>query len=250
MADHITEEEQVESIKRWIKENGMSIVVPVVLSIVAYGGWEFWKDLKVKNAKKAADRYSVVVDSLSQQGTESPTEIDLTRAKAAANEIVGDFGGTMYADMSQLILARLYVDEGELEKAKSSLQAVVSNGVHPSSVSLAKARLAKVELSLKNFDSALPLVSSPEEPAYKAIYAEIRGDIHLAQGNMDLASSAYEEALVNLLPQQGGRRALIELKVGSTKTISTKASPSQSNPVTEMSKPAVSDAIAAEDSAQ
>ncbi len=44
MAEHLSEEEQLEALKRWLSENGTSTVVGVVLAISGYLGWGFWQD--------------------------------------------------------------------------------------------------------------------------------------------------------------------------------------------------------------
>ena len=36
MAQHLTEEEQIEALKRWWKENWLSIVLPIVVAVVGY----------------------------------------------------------------------------------------------------------------------------------------------------------------------------------------------------------------------
>ena len=220
MADHLTEEEQIESIKRWIKENGMSILLPAVVAVALYGGWEFWKDLKDKRAMNASDQYSLIVDALSTTGGEAASAEKVSEAKTAATSVVNEFDGTMYADMSQLILARIDVDAGDLEQAKTRLQSVIDSGVHEASVSLAKARLAKVKIALKEYDSALSIVSEPQGESYKALYAEIRGDVYQAKGDDGAAHTAYQEALVNLMPSQGSHRGILQLKIDATKDAS------------------------------
>ena len=42
MAEDITEEEQIEALKRWCAENGMQTVLAVVLVTGGYFGWQFW----------------------------------------------------------------------------------------------------------------------------------------------------------------------------------------------------------------
>lgn len=216
MADHLTEEEQIETIKRWIKENGMSIVVPVIVFVLGYGGWEFWKDSKEKNAQEASAQYALIVDALESNNGEDPNTDQIAKAKTAAEQVVKNYGSSMYADMSQLIIARINVDAGELEQAQSRLQAVVNSGVHEASMKLAKARLAKVKVALKQYDTALSLVETPQDEAFKALYAEVRGDVFLAKGDESAANTAYQEALVNLLPKQNARRGIIQLKIDST----------------------------------
>ena len=40
MAEHLTDEQQFESLKQWWKENGMQLVLLVVLAV---GGWYAWQ---------------------------------------------------------------------------------------------------------------------------------------------------------------------------------------------------------------
>ena len=42
MSDHLTDEEQVEKVKAWLKENGTSIVAGVVIGLGGIFGWQFW----------------------------------------------------------------------------------------------------------------------------------------------------------------------------------------------------------------
>ena len=43
MADHLTDEEQVEALKKWWRENGKSVVGGVVLGLALVGGWRGWQ---------------------------------------------------------------------------------------------------------------------------------------------------------------------------------------------------------------
>ena len=43
MAELLTEEEQVEQLKKWWKENGLSIVGGVVVGLALVFGWRSWQ---------------------------------------------------------------------------------------------------------------------------------------------------------------------------------------------------------------
>jgi predicted negative regulator of RcsB-dependent stress response len=60
---------------------------------------------------------------------------------------------------------------------------------------LARLRLAAVLLDEKSFDEALKLVQEPAAPAFAARFADIRGDILLAQGKRAEAKAAYQSVL-------------------------------------------------------
>lgn len=218
MSDHITEEEQIEAIKRWWSENWVSIVLPVAIFVVGYAGWSYWGDYKESRAEEGSAAFQVLLEKVeTQPGTKLDDEA-LADAKAEAEAIAAEFKGSLYGDMSNLMIARLAVQAGEYGEAESMLKAVVANPVNDSVASLAKARLAKVYADQEKFGEASALVASTNQEAYKSLYAEIRGDIALAQGDLAAAHTAFQEAIENLGTAQYSRRGLIELKLQASKT--------------------------------
>ena len=59
MADHITEEEQIEALKRWWDDNGKQTILAIVLTVGGYFGWQAWTqhvDEQAAAASRAAAR--------------------------------------------------------------------------------------------------------------------------------------------------------------------------------------------------
>ena len=59
MADYETEEQQVEALKEWWKENGIAVVSGAILGIAALGGWRGWSWYQEKQANEASDLYTI-----------------------------------------------------------------------------------------------------------------------------------------------------------------------------------------------
>mgnify|MGYP000314297604 FL=1 len=57
MNDHLTDEEQVEKVKAWLKENGMSIVAGVVIALGGIFGLQYWKSYQAAQSAAGADAY-------------------------------------------------------------------------------------------------------------------------------------------------------------------------------------------------
>ena len=55
-------------------------------------------------------------------------------------------------------------------------------------------RIARVNMELKQYDAALKALEGVSNPGYKARVAELKGDIYLAQGNVDKARVEYQTA--------------------------------------------------------
>ena len=54
MSDYQTDDEKVEELKAWWKENGVSVMVGIGLAVVALFGWEYWKKAQIENAVQAS----------------------------------------------------------------------------------------------------------------------------------------------------------------------------------------------------
>ena len=44
MAELLSEDEQVEAIKQWLKKNGPGIVAGIAIGLAAIGGWRWWQN--------------------------------------------------------------------------------------------------------------------------------------------------------------------------------------------------------------
>ena len=68
MADHITEEEQIEALKRWWDENGKQVVLAIVLTVGGYFGWQAWTDYVEEKTAAASLVYQEMLDHISLNG--------------------------------------------------------------------------------------------------------------------------------------------------------------------------------------
>ena len=83
MADHITEEEQIEALKRWWDENGKQVVLAIVLTVGGYFGWQAWTDYVDDQTAAASLVYQEMLDNMDgvvpgdALGTDKQAEISL-----------------------------------------------------------------------------------------------------------------------------------------------------------------------------
>ncbi len=64
MAEYETEEQQVEALKEWWKQNGLAIIGGAVLGIAALLGWRGWNMYQEKQATEASDIFAVAQEAL------------------------------------------------------------------------------------------------------------------------------------------------------------------------------------------
>ncbi|QFT53875.1 tetratricopeptide repeat protein [Microbulbifer sp. THAF38] len=214
MSEHLTEQEQIETLKRWWAENGRGIVTGVVLALVGYFGYQWWQGDQRAKAEAASDLYQGFIEAVSANNSQ-PDNKQLTTAKTLAEQLKNEYGSRIYASQASLRLAAIAADKNDLEAAQTQLQWVLDNTKEEALELLAKRRLATVIAARGNPDEALKLIEGNVPPAFAALYSETRGDILRQKGDDAGARSAYEQALSELLPEQAGSTQLLRLKVES-----------------------------------
>ena len=60
MSTYQTEEEQVEAIKKWWKENGKSVIGGIVLGFAIIGGWKGWQGYQQNQGEAASQVYDAM----------------------------------------------------------------------------------------------------------------------------------------------------------------------------------------------
>ena len=187
MVAHTTEEEQIESLKKWWKENGTSVVVGLVVGFGALIGGNYWMQYNETQSQNASLEFSQLQDDM-QQSLDASV---MTRG----DHIINNFSDTPYAVLSAFAIAKLKVDEGDLLSARARLQWVLDNSKQTEFLHMARIRMATVMLAEDNADGALALINTVEAGEYLPLYEELKGDIYAAKSQKGQARSAYERAL-------------------------------------------------------
>lgn len=181
-----TEEEQVERLKAWLKENGLSIVLGIVIGVGGIAGYNYWMHAQETTAAEASSHFAQMMEAMSAGNNEVVQE--------QADTLISDFGSTDYAMMAQLALAKSYVANGEYEKAESALQQVVGNAAQQPLAFVARTRLAAVQIQTGQYENALASLSIDFPQEFAAIVNELRGDTYALQGKSAEAIEAYRKA--------------------------------------------------------
>ncbi len=193
------EEQQVEAIKEWWKENGKSIIIGVAVGLAGILGWRYYQD-SVQAAKEAASHaYTQVSTGLAAKGLEAASE---TQAFIDANK------DTAYAVLAAMQLAKVQVEAGELDKGLEQLQWALSNTKDSNLQPILNFRIARILLEQQQFEQANSQLDAIKAEQWQARVQELRGDIALQQGDLDAARSAYTQA-----QQAGGMNQVIQMKL-------------------------------------
>jgi predicted negative regulator of RcsB-dependent stress response len=200
MSDYKTDDEKVEELKAWWKENGTSVVVGVALAIGGLFGWEYWKDYQTSTASAASALYA-------KASKDSATSVE--QMLPDVQSLQSGYASTPYAAIANLKLAQQYAEKGDYGQASTALRWVIDNGKEAALKDVANIRLARVLLAMGKMDDAMKLASQTYPQAYTGLAEELKGDIYAAQKKPKEAREAYDKAMQNA---SGGPVDMIKMK--------------------------------------
>ena len=220
MADHITEEEQIEALKRWWDENGKQIMLAIVLTVGGYFGWQAWTDHLDDQTAAASLVYQEMLDNM---GAVAPGDaLDAgkqTEISQLAETLKQDYSNTQYAFYAALIKAKLAVESADLSAANTELRWAMDNADEAVNENIARLRLARVEAAAGNLDAALQLVQGVDAGEMKSAFDEAKGDFYQQQGNSGAAYSAYEAAMMGVDAGNSSASQLLQLKISQVQPV-------------------------------
>lgn len=214
MNDHLTEEEQLEAMKRWWKENGKWIVIAILLGVGGYFSWGAYKDQQVAKAESGSALYTELLDTLGVSEGETLADDNRSEAEQLVEQLKAEYADTGYGVNAALIRARWAVEESELEVAASELRWVLEQGPESAVEQLTRLRLARVLAAQGDAEAALSLLNEKTPPESMASdFAEVRGDLLLKQGDTEGAREAYQNAMEAMDGQNQNRAMLLQMKL-------------------------------------
>lgn len=187
MAYDLQEQEQLEELKAWWKDYGRLVILGAALGALAVGGFQGWRYYRHSQSLAAVALY--------EQLEQAERAGDRKKVRDIAGEIVAKYASTPYAGFAALSSARASFEGGELPAARTQLTWVVENARRAELRDIARLRLAGVLLDEKNYAEALKLLEAKPEDSMTSLYADMRGDILVAQGKNADARNAYQLAL-------------------------------------------------------
>ena len=208
MTEMKTEEEQVEALKRWWQANGKSLVLTIAVSIGGVLSWNAYQDNQTNQAETASVYFQQLMNS-APAGQLS--ESDISQVRHNSGLLKTEFSSSTYAQFAALMLARVEVQEGDLAAASAQLAWVIEQQGDAEIHALATIRLAKLLGAQNKLDEALALLVDADD-AWQLGRLETRGDLLVAQGDLDAARDAYTKASL-LVVTSGANNPLLGLKL-------------------------------------
>jgi len=215
VADHLTEEEQLEKLKNWWKENGASLAIAILVGLIAYFGHQWWQNSQQQQAEQASALYSELVEAIQANPVNNEPVSDEKKQTAhyITEQLQTNYSSSQYAVNASLFSAKIAVEDDNIDVAEKALQWAVNNS-NDALKGVARLRLARLYFSQDKYDDALTLVDT-KDVALISLNAELRGDILLAKNDIDGARVAYQEAIDNVGETASFRRQLLPIKLAN-----------------------------------
>lgn len=202
MADpFLHEDDELEKVKAWWKENGKSIIYGVGLGLAIIIGTNAWKTWKIQQAEQGSSLYEQV---LVEQGKSKEVFTQ------AGENLVNQYDSTGYAGLAGLMLARQAYEDGDVATAQEKLEWVMNKAKMPSQKNIARVRLATIYMDSGDNDNAAALlaITDEEKVGFESYYSELEGDLKLAAGDTAGARKDYNAAMKGLAPGSAYEDAL------------------------------------------
>ena len=192
MDDNLTDQQQAELIKNWLKENSKFLIGVLALGVSGFFGIQFFEQNKLKEAEMASQLYSEIEFAVKQQRS--------SQAQLLLQKMDTDFAKSPYQDQGHLLMAKLFMGSVDYDNAILQLEFLIENSMEESLKHIARIRIARIKLQQNLYDEALQILETESMGSFEAKYEEIKGDIFSKKGEFSEAQAAYSKALDLLLP--------------------------------------------------
>ncbi|MEY5098454.1 MAG: hypothetical protein RJA36_1173 [Pseudomonadota bacterium] len=208
MASHLDleEQEQLANFKHFWARYGNLLTWVLIVALggyAAFNGWQYWQR---KSALGAAALYDELERAV-QAG-------EADKVRRVWGDVQANAGGALQGQQAGLLAAKAFYEAGKADEARAALAWVIDKSGDDALVSVARLRLAGIELEAKAYDQALKALDGKAAGEFDALFADRRGDVRLAQGQPDAARAEYQKAYDGLAEAPDYRR-IVQAKLNA-----------------------------------
>ena len=204
MAYDLEEQEQIDALKAWWKQNARLVSTAVLAAALAAASVSGWRWYQQRQSEQASALYGALEQAVGAG--------DAQQARQLSAQVMERYPRTAYGPMAALVAAKISFDARDLNSAGSQLEWVTEHARDEETAAVAHLRLAAVRLDERRYDEALAALGEKHPESFDGLYADLRGDVLVAQGKIEEARAAYRQALEKLPPGSGFRR-MVQVKL-------------------------------------
>ena len=185
MAYSIEEEQEINQLKDWWKENGKTIIVAFILGVGGMFGWRYWQAHQAEQIAQASAQYDALIYSAQQ---------DEQAKKANIEQFVQANSKTTYAVFALLDEAKKATEKQDFAAAEVNLNQALTQSQDEVLTSIVALRLSAVQFQLGQLDNALTTLNQVKGESFNARKAILTGDIQIVKGDKVAAKNSFEQA--------------------------------------------------------
>jgi predicted negative regulator of RcsB-dependent stress response len=201
--EYLTDDEQLEAVKRAFTEYAPWILGGVVLGVGGWFGIQYYRSHQNTLAMQAADQFSQMTAALQMNDGQKSLQI--------ADGLIKNFPSSPYADQAQLTIARIDVDSGKAADAVAPLTHVMNESKDSELKQVARLRLARVQIDQGKPDDAIKTLAGGTPGSFAGRYHAVHGDALYAKKDIPGAIAEYNMALST--SDGGADAAMLQLKL-------------------------------------
>lgn len=179
-----------ESLYAWYNQNKVLLLVFI---IILFGGTfltQSWLEQKAINVKNASLAYSDLLKEFNS------TTADENKLQHDANNIIYKYPKTPYADLAKILSAKIFVNKADIKNAALIIEGVLKHSAQPALKDISRLRLARIYLDNQQVDLAKKQLDSVSQLSKtSSLYYLLQGDVAYLEQNFESASKNYESAL-------------------------------------------------------
>ncbi|GAD78445.1 YfgM family protein [Vibrio ezurae] len=180
-----SEEQQVEAIKDWWRENGKAVILGAVIGLGGLFGWHYYQDSVVTGQEGAAAEYAETIQALNNKGLDASDEVQTFINTHAKRE---------YAVLAALQLAQAQIAQGDFKSGLTQLEWAKANTKDEALAPVITLRAVRVKAELGDIDAAIAELDALKAAGWEGRIAELKGDLLLRNGDSEGAYTAYSAA--------------------------------------------------------
>lgn len=204
MTEYLTEQEQIEQLKKWFRVYGLPAILGVVVGISLFYGWNYYQSNQTRILTHASRVYDEMLTDRAQNNAESTV--------VQAQKLLRNYPHTPYGQMAALMLAHEAIAKQDYEEALKQLNWVMDHSKQAALRQIARLRIARIYITQQKPEEAIQLLKTVDDKNFSGLMNEVLGDAELALNHTTEAQAAYQQALQEL-PNSEQIRPLLEMKL-------------------------------------
>lgn len=199
----MTEQEQIQQLKNWLKQYGPSILAGIIAAIAITTGWHYWQAYREKILTHASAVYDEML-TLRAQGNSNDAVIQ-------GKKLLEHYPRTPYAQLAALMIARDAVLKKNYPEAINQLNWVIAHSRNKSIREIARLRVARILITQNKPQDAINFLNTVEDKNFNGLIDEVKGDAYLSMNDKVAARNTYKLAL-DELPNAEVTRPILQMK--------------------------------------